>query len=56
VSRGKAISIAVAVAVVLAVTMVATPAQAQQAAKKPNILIIWGDDIGGSTSAPTTRA
>ena len=27
------------------------------AADKPNILIIWGDDIGqSSTSAPTTRA
>jgi arylsulfatase A-like enzyme len=23
---------------------------------KPNILIIWGDDIGWSTSAPTTTA
>jgi arylsulfatase A-like enzyme len=30
----------------LAVLALVAPAQAQQAAKKPNILIIWGDDIG----------
>jgi arylsulfatase len=28
------------------VLMVAEPAQAQQAGKQPNILIVWGDDIG----------
>jgi len=39
--------VAVAVAVALAVTLVAGPAQAQQATKQPNILVIWGDDIGG---------
>ena len=36
----------VTMAVLAALALVA-PAQAQQAAKKPNILIIWGDDIGG---------
>ena len=29
-----------------AVLMLAEPAQAQQAGKQPNILVIWGDDIG----------
>jgi hypothetical protein len=24
--------------------------------RKPNVLVIWGDDIGGTTSAPTTWA
>src|SRR4030095_6874936 len=28
------------------VLMLAEPAQAQQAGKQPNILVIWGDDIG----------
>ena len=31
-------------------------AKAQESGKKPNILIIWGDDIGTGTSAPTTTA
>ncbi len=43
----RANRIATAAGMLLAVTMLAAPAQAQQAAKKPNILIIWGDDIGG---------
>ena len=30
----------------LAVISITTPASAQEAAKKPNILVIWGDDIG----------
>jgi arylsulfatase A-like enzyme len=33
---------------VLTVLALVAPAQAQQAAKKPNIVIIWGDDIGQS--------
>jgi arylsulfatase len=32
--------------VALAVISIATPASAQEDAKKPNILVIWGDDIG----------
>ena len=32
------------------------PAIAGAADKKPNILVIWGDDIGIPTSAPTTSA
>jgi arylsulfatase len=31
---------------VLAAVLAAAPATAQQAAKKPNVLVIWGDDIG----------
>ena len=31
----------------LGIAAAARPAAAQQAGKKPNILIIWGDDIGG---------
>jgi len=34
------------VAVVIAVMSFAAPALAQPPSKKPNILIIWGDDIG----------
>ena len=30
----------------LAALLVAVPAAHAQAAKKPNILVIWGDDIG----------
>ncbi len=35
--------------------MPARPAQAQQAAKKPNILVIFGDDIGQSNISAYTR-
>ena len=31
------------------------PAEAQQSAKKPNILIIWGDDIGQSNLSVFTK-
>ena len=40
--------------IIVGLTFIAGPTFA--ANKKPNILIIWGDDIGSSTSAPTTRA
>ena len=43
-------------AVIAAATTISAPAAAQQH-QKPNILIIWGDDIGiSSMSAPTTGA
>ncbi len=35
-----------AIVVTIALTAVAGPAWAQQAAKKPNILVLWGDDVG----------
>ena len=38
-------------------TSVVTRAKAQAAVSKPNILIIWGDDIGyWKSSAPTIKA
>ena len=50
-SPGIRLTLLVAAAAALA----PLPALAQSG-KKPNILIIWGDDIGYGTSAPTTRA
>ena len=52
--RGLSIAAAIAAAFVPALGLAAiseTPAFAQE--KKPNILVIWGDDIGASTSPPT---
>ena len=43
----------VALAFVLAA---AEPALAQTAGKQPNILVIWGDDIGYWNVSATTRA
>ena len=40
-------------AALVAATMANAPAIAQQ---KPNIVIIWGDDIGHRMSAPTRAA
>ena len=34
----------------------ADPAAARAGGKKPNILVIFGDDVGCGTSAPTTAA
>ena len=39
--------------IVVGLAFIASPLLA---ADKPNILVIWGDDIGGSISAPTTWA
>src|SRR5499427_4096497 len=44
--RGAGAWAAIGAVLVAVVLMVAEPAQAQQAGKQPNILIIWGDDIG----------
>jgi arylsulfatase A-like enzyme len=44
----KRIGIAVSVLLAIMVLCAAAPAEAQAAAKKPNIVIIWGDDIGQS--------
>jgi len=38
--------LAVGLALIAALALAASPAVAQTAAKKPNILVIWGDDIG----------
>jgi len=40
-------TLAVLLAVAVALAMAAGPTNAQTAGKKPNILVIWGDDIGG---------
>jgi arylsulfatase A-like enzyme len=45
-NRRAYLTVAGALAVVVALITLAAPAQAQQPGKKPNILIIWGDDIG----------
>ena len=39
-------TLAVLLAVTVALAMAAGPANAQTTGKKPNILVIWGDDIG----------
>ena len=38
-----------------AVTLAAVPSEAQTGAKKPNILVVWGDDIGQSNISAYTR-
>ena len=44
--RGAKAWAAIGAVLAAVVLMVAEPAQAQQAGKQPNILVIWGDDIG----------
>jgi arylsulfatase A-like enzyme len=43
--RREGLTVVAALAIAVAVAALTTPAQAQPA-KKPNILVIWGDDIG----------
>jgi hypothetical protein len=49
-----AAAIAVAGSIICAATVGATPAMAQQQ-QKPNIVIIWGDDIGQSNISAYTN-
>src|SRR4029434_8956761 len=44
--RGAGAWAAIGLVLAAVVLMLAEPAQAQQAGKQPNILIVWGDDIG----------
>ena len=44
--RGTAAAPAIGVLLAAGLLMAAQPAAAQPADKKPNILVIWGDDIG----------
>src|SRR5262252_1918732 len=44
--RGAGAWVAMGAVLAAVVVMVAAPAQAQPAGKPPNILVIWGDDIG----------
>src|SRR5215510_835300 len=44
--RGAGAWAAIGSVLAAVVLMLAEPAQAQQAGKQPNILVIWGDDIG----------
>ena len=44
--RGAGTWAAIGAVLAAVVLMVAEPVQAQQAGKQPNILIVWGDDIG----------
>ena len=44
--RGAGAWAAIGAVLAAVVLMLAEPAQAQQAGKQPNILVIWGDDIG----------
>ena len=51
---GTAIAVSALAAGVSATSV--QPARAQAGGAKPNILVIFGDDIGYGTSAPTTAA
>ncbi len=53
-SRGKGLIVGLALAVVALLAPVA-PVQAQAPAKKPNILVIFGDDIGQSNISAYTH-
>ena len=52
--RGKQARAGIVLAAIALVAWLA-PAEAQQPAKKPNILIIWGDDIGQSNLSVFTK-
>jgi hypothetical protein len=43
-------------AIALASAVVTVPAVAQETTAKPNIVVIWGDDIGWYNPAPTISA
>jgi hypothetical protein len=51
--KGHGVSIWTA-AMGLSAVLLPALASAQPAARKPNILVLFGDDIGSGTSAPTT--
>ena len=44
-----------ALAVASVAVLAAVPSEAQTGAKQPNILVIWGDDIGQSNISAYTR-
>ena len=45
-----------AISIALAATVGGVSSAAAQEQQQPNILVIWGDDIGVHNSAPTTAA
>src|SRR5262245_40932966 len=54
--RGVEISAGILVAAILLIAgLAAAPAEAQAPPKKPNILVMWGDDIGQSNLSVFTK-